>query len=308
MHYGKEMFLVCLMSILGAGCDNEPLQDTSAATTPPVDLISNAPPTDVSCAGWQQDLARGKHTYDVETCLRDKALRDRPAAVTDAQTMHDWTIQDNAYSQLAPLITALTRFPEEGGLENYLRELALLPNEPGEYSSLDRALTASEYLGELGNVYWFDAETGVFPNEHDYLLKQVALLSDLREVSFTEVAPQDYSSNDEPYLLKAQLGETSWQQRAENYGDWYDLSAVLALLNRIALDQESRYRFVTLPTGDQTAIIWAVEDDLLTQLTDEKLVRISPEEASMQTGKAFEKKALKGLQERTHESGSIQSK
>lgn len=308
MHFGKGMFLVCLMSLLSAGCDKAPSQASSTVTTPTAELASNAPPTAGSCVGWQQDLARGKHTYDVETCLRDKAHKDRLAAVTDAQSMRDWIIQDNAYSQLAPLITALTRFPEEDGLENYLRELALLPNEPGEYSSLDRALTASEYLGELGNVYWFDVETGMFPNEHDYLLKQVALLSDLREVSFTEVPPPDYTGDDEPYLLKAQLGDTTWQQRAENYGDWYDLTAVLSLLNRIALDQGSRYRFVTLPTGDQTAIIWAVENDVLTRLTEEALVQISPEEASMQTGKAFDEAMLKSLPAEHKNGGTLQGK
>lgn len=276
-----------MVPVLLSGCDrsvDENVQ-TVAVSTPDV---ADDPPAQGACAGWRKSLASGRHVDDVELCLRRMALESRAEAVEQARQMVDWEIEESGFSELKPLISALTGYPDAGSLERYLRAKALLPNKPGKYAQLDDALTASDYLRELGNVHWFDAETGMFPNRHDQLLAEVAGLSDLKEIDFAEEPPSAYEDEDDPYLLKANVGGKWYEQKATNYGDWYDIHAVLLLLNKIAVDQGSQTRFVTLPTEDQTAIIWVVGEQVLGSLLDEGLVHISAQELSMQTGKAFE--------------------
>lgn len=288
---------ILFMGLLFSGCGESSNEKAESVANPTIGL-SDVPPAEGMCVGWRMSLVMGRHVDDVEHCLRQKALRDRPEAVEEANQMIGWEIKENSFSELMPLIAALSKYPEAGSLKDFLRAQSLLPNEPDEYSQLDKALTASDYLRELGNIYWFDAETGTFPNHHDYLLEQIAALSDLKDIDFAEEPPSDYEAENEPYLLKAEVMGKSYQKEAVNYGDWYDIGAVLMLLNRIAVEQSAESRFVTLPTGDQTAIIWVVENQILTSLLDEGLVRLSPEELSMQTGKAFEVEVKKELEAR----------
>lgn len=283
-----------LTAVLLIGC-SEPPEKLAEPVVDPLAHLTDTPPADGMCAGWRKSLAKGARVSDVEQCLREKALRDRPGAVKEAEVMLGWQIKEGHHSQLKVLVATLSSYPEPGSLKRYLAAHALLPNKPGEYSRLDTALTVSDYVTELGNIYWFDAETGTFPNNHDHLLAEVAALSGLKEARFTEKPPTDYDAEDEPYLLNATFKGKSYQQVAKNYGDWYDIGAVLMLLNRIAVDQAINSRFVTLPTGDQTATVWTVDNEKLTQLQAEGLIRLSAAEVSMQTGKAFEEEVRKHL-------------
>jgi len=288
---------IVLMGLALSGCDESANEEAEPAAKQK-SVVSEAPPAKGMCAGWRNSLEKGRHVGDVESCLRQKALANRPEAVEEAKEMMDWKIKETDFSQLKPLIAALSKYPEAGSLRRYLKTQSLLPNDPDKYSRLDQALTASDYIRELGNIHWFDAETGMFPNHHDYLLKEVAALSDLKNTDFTEVPPSDYGAEDEPYVLKATVNGKAYQKKAGNYGDWYDVGAVLMLLNEIAVDQSRQSRFVTLQTGDQTAIIWVVENNTLNSLLDQGLVRLSPEELSMKTGKAFEAKVKKQLRDK----------
>lgn len=285
------------LALLVSGCGGPGHAPAETVADPLVGLPDTAP-ADGMCAGWQKSLAKGRRLDEVESCLRKKALNDRPGAVEEARELMGWEIREDSYSELKPLIAALAGYPEAGNLEHYLRSLSLLPNESGEYSRFDEALTASDYLRELGNIHWFDVETGMFPNQHDLLLRDLAALGDLGEITFSETPPSGFDSDDQPYVLGAEVNGTLYQRKAENYGDWYDLEAVLLLLNQVAVDQSANSRFVTLATYDQTAIVWAVDDQVLNQLIDKGLVSLSPAERSMQTGKAFEAAVLKELEER----------
>lgn len=299
----KARFIsVVFLAIFLVGCD---MPAGKNATAKPESTLSEQQnklaalpdhaPEEGMCAGWQQSLAKGRKQHQVAYCLRSKALKDRSAAVQEATELMGWDIKSTDDSDLKPLITALAKYPEPGALEARLRDLSLLPNKPGEYSNLNNALTAADYLSELGNIYWFDAETGMFPNEHDVLLSAISELSDLGDVTFTEVPPSSWESDNEPYRINATIDGSSYSQVAENYGDWYDIGAVLTLLNRIALEQGRKSRFVSLPTGDQTAIVWVVEYKKLMQLIDEGLIQMSAAELSMQTGKAAEEAMKKEL-------------
>jgi hypothetical protein len=294
--------LFVIVALLVTACGDSPENLGGPITLAPAESsggaveLSDAPPKEGSCVGWRKSLAKGSRAGEVEYCLRELALRDRPKAVEEANLLLDWRIKEEAgYSQLKPLLAALSRYPQAGSLKDYLSGLDLLPNPPGEYSRLDQALTASDYISELGNIHWFDVETGMFPNNHDYLLAEIAALSGLKEARFTEQPPQSYEADNEPYLLSAEFRGQSYQQQGENHGDWYDLNAVLLLLNRMAVDQKMGDRFMVLPTGDQTAIVWVVDKETLTQLLKEGLISLSPVGLSMQEGKAFEEQALKTL-------------
>lgn len=286
MHFSTPLSIIALSFFLTACTDSS--AEIALSSKAPKVTLSDEPPADGSCVGWRRSLSRGRHLGDVERCLREMALRDRPAAVGDARVMSQWDIHENGYPELKPLIAALVHYPEPGSLEAHLDSLALMPNEPGPYSHPEKALTASDFIRAKGNIHWFDTETGMFPNEHDVLLSDVAALSDLRTATFSEIPPSDFEADDEPYGLVGVVDDKTYRQQAENYGDWYDLSAVLMLLNRMAQDRDLKTRFVTLPTGDQTAIIWAVDDDVLTPLMDEGLIALSPDEVAMKSGKAFE--------------------
>lgn len=264
------------------------LPEKSTSENDPFASLPNSPPAEGRCGGWRRSLAQGRHVSEVEACLREKALADRPRAIEEAKVMADWSVLEKGDSELKALIMALAKYPEPGSLERYLVSRSLLPNEPDQYNRLDRALTAADYLRERGNIHWFDVETGMFPNYHDDLLADIAELSDFGEVAFSEIPPSNFDADEEPYLLKALVAGKAYQQEAENYGDWYDLGAVLKLMNRIALDQDLESRFVTLATGDQTAIVWVVDDRELTLLVDEGLVTLGADELAMQNGKAFE--------------------
>lgn len=252
--------------------------------------LPNAAPLEGMCAGWRRNLAEGRNQNQVAYCLRTKALKDRIGATQEANEMSAWEIKETNHSDLKQLISSLSKYPEAGSLEKRLRELSLLPNQPNEYNNLDKALTATDYLTELGNIHWFDTETGMFPNNHDFLLQTVSEKSDIPDIIFNEVPPSSYDSDSEPYQLTASINGKSYHRKAQNYGDWYDVDAVLSLLNGIAVDQGRQSRFVSLPTGDQTSIIWVVNEDNLRQLVDEGLVQIGSPELSMQIGKEFEER------------------
>jgi hypothetical protein len=198
-----------------------------------------------------------------------------------------WDIEEGNNSSLKPLLVALTRFPEKDGLRQYLDAMGLLPNEPGEYSRLDEALTVSDYISELGNIYWFDAETETFPNEHHYLMADIAELSDMQGATFFETPPPEAERETASYQLSARFNGREYRQIAENYGDWYDIEAVLMLLNRIAVDNALNSRFVTLLTDDQTAIVWVVDNNQLARLQQEGLINLSEAQIAMRTGEAL---------------------
>jgi hypothetical protein len=144
-------------------------------------------------------------------------------------------------------------------------------------------------------VVWFDAETGMFPNQHDVLLAQIARLSPgFKAATFSEVPPRDYRDDKTPYQLGASLNNKRYQQTAQNYGDWYDVNAVLTLLNRMAQDSQSPDRFITLPTNDQTAIVMVIDKTALQTLRTDGLIILDDSSRAMLLGKEFEEQVKPG--------------
>lgn len=161
----------------------------------------------------------------------------------------------------------------------------------------------------------FDVETGQFPNEHDALLTRLwaAASPALPDAVFLEKPPEEPGApkalrtdggdtltwygegGDGVYRLAGWAGGRRWDVVARDHGDWYDLDAVLGLLNTMARDLGQPVRFVSLPTGDQTAVVLGRDGEALKTAAAEGLVTFSRPSASAEDGKAFEREAVEQL-------------
>lgn len=154
---------------------------------------------------------------------------------------------------------------------------------------------AAALLQAAGLCVWFDVETGMFPNEHDGLLRQLAAAADgdLAGVLFQEIPPGDEA--DAPYQLHAYADGKRWSVIARNYGDWYDVDAVLRLGNALLRDRGSSRRMLLLSSEDQTAQIVVAPQAVLGAALKQGLLKAGDEDAAREAGKAFEQVALDKL-------------
>lgn len=244
-----------------------------------------------TCGAWTQPLADGEPaaTSRVTDCLKALARADRPAAVRQARALLSGGIKRDTGLMLGPLARTLVAFPEEGQLKGYLARLGVLSGA-GAGVPIDQPLTADEYLRLQGRLYDFDVETGTFPNGHNWLLEHLAALADsgLKSATFEETPPTDPDDEEQPYLLTGRLDGRTWQLQAANYGDWYDVTAVLALLNRMATEGGYPERFITLDTGDQSALVVAVNQTALRELVTRGLFELADAERARALGHEFE--------------------
>ena len=241
-------------------------------------------------------LGRNKNDSDivVARCLTRLARIDRARAVQAAQSMPK---KRRAHPALSELTHALERFSAPDALRAHLVELDLIdaqwtapPPEP---------LTASELLIAAGRSINFDTETGTFPNGHDALLADLARLARpaLDDVVFEEIPPPD-PDDTSAYEIRAYAGGQRWSLSAKNLGDWFDLEAVIGLLNQLLVQKNSDVRFAVLPTGDQTATVIAASDDALTQAGEAGLIQFGTPTEAAEAGKDFERKVFDALQRR----------
>lgn len=163
---------------------------------------------------------------------------------------------------------------------------------------------AGNMLVEAGHAYWFDVETGTFPNGHDSLLRALADLTQptLAGVVFEEVAPEydeaaDANDADGIYLLRAYVDGQLLETQAEDLGDWYDVDAVLRLLDAVLLERQAAARFLLLETTDQTAIIVAADGAVLEAAIRARLLTPGDPNAAEALGKGFEQRVLRSLQQ-----------
>jgi hypothetical protein len=223
------------------------------------------------CAGGTDREAR--------SCLWQLSGLDRPAAAALAAKLADPADAGDALA-----FRVLRQFPEQAALEAYLDKLGF-PAKTG--TDAPSGPTAEDALMARGSGTTFDTETGMFPNEHDALLADLAALVGpaLDGAVFEEVVPR---TEDGPYLLRAYLDGKRYDLSAENFGDWYDVGAVIGLLDAMLIARGRNERFLMLETGDQTAIVIAGPARGLRALVDDHLVQVAGATDAMDTGKAFE--------------------
>jgi hypothetical protein len=154
---------------------------------------------------------------------------------------------------------------------------------------------AGQLLVEAGHAFWFDVETGRFPNEHDALLRSLAaLVTPLHGVVFEEHAPL----NDEgPYELVAYSDSWIYRLPAENLGDWYDVDAVLRLLNTLLEDKGASERFAPLATNDQSIVVVGARRQAIEAAFAQGVLESAEAGAAEKTGKAFEAEVLNAIED-----------
>jgi hypothetical protein len=156
---------------------------------------------------------------------------------------------------------------------------------------------AETILVEAGQAHWFDVESDQFPNEHDSLMRSLALLvsPELDEAVFEEQAPDEDESDSMPYQLFVYAGGKRYHTQAENLGDWYDIDAVLRLMNAVMEDRKSAARFTSLATEDQTMIIVAAPPAVVAKAAKDGLLKLGDAGEATRTGKEFEEQVRKTL-------------
>lgn len=295
--YFIHLFFAITLSSLFACSDSGQQESEKAKPKDKPVALPDSPISKDNCLGWQRSLTQGSSDklLEVENCLHALAVSNRAEAMRQAKVLQGWLIKTPHAPTLPVLINTLARFESDARLKQYLTDLGVL-NGKGAFDEPDRqaSLTPDSFFTRHGRVVWFDAETGMFPNQHDYLLSQIAQLSpDLKAATFTEVAPKDDQDDKALYQLGASLNNKRYQQAAQNYGDWYDVEAVLTLLNSMAQDVQSPDRFITLPTNDQTAIVMVIEQTALQTLITDRLIILDDSSRAMLLGKEFEEQMRK---------------
>lgn len=167
------------------------------------------------------------------------------------------------------------------------------PDALGEVEGRD----AAAILASAGHAYWFDVETGLFPNEHDGLLRALADLVSpaLDGATFEEIAPPD---DEGPYQLVARMDGKVYRVAAENLGDWYDVAAVLRLLDTLIAVRSADARLVMLDSEDQTAVVVGGSKKAVGEALRLGLIRSGDAGTPADAGKAFEAQVIQSLRTR----------
>lgn len=175
----------------------------------------------------------------------------------------------------------LRRFPSDGSL------LAALASA-GVRAEPDRALLARpvsvlEALAARGHAFGLDPESGTFPTPHDLLLRRVARLvaPALEAVVFEQVAPDESQMAVGRYTLRAYHDGVRFETHARNYGDFYDLEAVLGLVNFLLVRRGALDRCVLAADhGGAEAHFVCASVPQLTALRESQLI-LSPDDADV---------------------------
>jgi hypothetical protein len=290
---GKAMRILPVLAALGmAACSGEPPPAAQPEPAPEAEIVI-ASMEGATCAVVEEtdDARVSLSTWDIRECLRELATRDWAQASAEAKHIEGWEL---GYRPLAELTASLSRYESSDAVREALEARGLL-NGPGweyndEFEDDGRVpVTAEDWLRLAGNYYWFDAETGMWPNHHDHLMTDLAKLygEPVANVEFIETAQKDWDS-EAPYVLNAMLGSRTWEREAANYGDWYDLGTVFTMLNEIAADLGSEQRMIALETYDQTVIAVVGPGDALAEAARDGLIIPAGSLDSMERGKAFE--------------------
>ncbi|MFO0709702.1 MAG: hypothetical protein U0353_07665 [Sandaracinus sp.] len=188
-----------------------------------------------SCAAHAEDPGAGM------MCFRRLAELDRERAASVASSR---IAQANlpllglpAVSAPQPFVTSLEaevrRFPSEGAMTAALAS-AGISSAPTPALARHPA-SMLEALAARGHALLIDEETGTFPTPHDVLLRRLARMvaPALDAVVFDQVSPDESQMAVGRYSLRAHLEGRVLETYARNYGDFYDLEAVVGLIDAL---------------------------------------------------------------------------
>lgn len=203
-------------------------------------------------------------------------------------------------SEAGAAVSAETDQAAVDALASRMEKLGFGPFSATVLKEVD-APDASLILLSAGNAHLFDVETGMFPNEHERLLRALAGLSDgpLGDVIFEEIPPEmdEYAESAVgPYRLRAYVNGQRYETQAVDYGDWYDVDAVLRLINKVAADINAKERYYPLHTGDQTLTIVAAPPAAFRQAVQAGILKAGEEATARELGKGYEEQVLRQLE------------
>lgn len=105
------------------------------------------------------------------------------------------------------------------------------------------------------NIYHsFDAETGFVPADYDELVLEFASKSKgiLSDILVWMDVKENRDGETFQYIITVISNNKVFIAKPEDMGDWYDIMAVNALLDKLFEDLKSKEKFVSIETGDQT--------------------------------------------------------
>jgi len=194
------------------------------------------------------------------------------------------------------LVKALADHRTLAALEQRLQSVGLLPAGARPVTAVP-PVTVEELLEAHGRLTRFDVETGMFPNMHDGLAADLWRLTGLSPIAFEEIPPVYRDGKEEgEYRLRAFTAQHEYSVIAKNHGDWYDVDAVLRVLDRVLSDQNSELRSQVLPAYDQTATVIMAPPAAVAAASQLGLLFTEPSAPSAETrGKQFEAEVLRRI-------------
>lgn len=102
--------------------------------------------------------------------------------------------------------------------------------------------------------YSFDAETDFVPADYDKLLNGFVTKSKgvLKDIVVWMDARENKDGETFDYTVTVISHGKAFVAKPQDVGDWYDIMTVNAILEKVLQDLQSKERFVSIETGDQT--------------------------------------------------------
>jgi hypothetical protein len=221
----------------------------------------------------------------------------------------------DAIAAAAEIAAAEGGSPSHGAQQNFTREQlaerlvaagiirahAAAATRPADADEPPRSEPLFDLLDLAGVYLVFDTETDSFPPRHDRLLNELAAKS---LGSFTPESASETPSESRPDAAEDERGYTVrfihagklYRYEARPLGDWYDVPATLAAVNRALADAEVKQRFLALRSaGQETELIFA-DPAAFAPLAAELGVEIDDTgDTAMTAGKDFERQAIESI-------------
>jgi len=167
----------------------------------------------------------------------------------------------------------LRRFPSEGSLLAALASAGVRADPDARLFA--HPVTVLEALAARGHAFGIDSESGTFPTPHDVLLRRLARLVGpaLDAVVFEQVAPDESQMAVGRYTLRATIEGVRVEAFARNYGDFYDVEAVVGLVNALLVRRGALDRCV-LSSDVRAGLVYSAGASVpqLTALRDSQLL------------------------------------
>ena len=210
--------VLILSALAGCGVD-APSSQTAAASKKPVQESMEG--ATCALAATDENLNKWQRNYELTKCLRELAYEDWAQAKAEAAHIAGWSIEHISLNEITDI---LARYESSEALHKDLDGRGLLDGPGAEYFEEDtgegwQPITVNDHLRKSGYWYEFDAETGTYPNNHDYLLESLAALfgEPLAEAKFVEIAPDDWGKRRSVpaacHIRRTQLGNRSGKLR-----------------------------------------------------------------------------------------------